>query len=499
MSDQLLYEKPPSYMIRRRLFRNKPAMFGFYIIIFAQVVAALGYLIMPDDTPNAEGGSSIYMKKMPLRSRDVMLLKESKNEEIEKVNIFARMFLGQESEFQKIYPVKDYEIKDDTLSFSLLRTDMTPHEDTKRQPKKFKDGSQPIVSKRDSLMEKFENGSMFNSNTKHKLRKVLLLDFVKPLYVNAGNESAVYTFKEMLKTHPYFKEDTILYSGVIKLQNSNQAYTFKDTSFYSHISDRYYYRSDTIVYMDFEKQLRFTTVADLQKEFETKNVEVKTFYLGTDQSGRDILSRIILGTRISLAIGFVSVLISLIVGVTLGAIAGYYQGMIDNVVMWIMTVIWSIPSIMLVIAISLVLGSKGIWVVFVAIGLTIWVDIARIVRGEVMSIKQKLYVESAKAFGISNFMIIYKHILPNLLGSIIVILFANFASAILMEAGLSFLGIGVQLPVPSWGNMLKEGWAETNNSVLITIPSLCIIVLVLSFNLFGNGLRDAYDPKNSSN
>lgn len=501
MSNQFLYEKPPSYMIRRHLFRNKPAVLGFYIIIFAQVVAALGYLIMPDDTPNAEGGGSTYMKNMSLYSPDVMLIKEGKNEEVRKVSIFSRMFVGQESEFQEIYPAKEYAIEDDTLSFSLLRTDMTPHEETRRKSPK-----PTTITKEDSMRSdreknkgKFQNGSMFNNNTKNKLRKMLLLDFVKPLYVNTGDSSAAYTFKEVLKLHPYFKEDTILYSGVAELQNSINTYSFKDTSFYSHINDKYYYRSDTIVYLDFDKRVRFTTVADLKKEFETKNVEVRTFYLGTDKSGRDILSRIILGTRISLAIGFVSVLISLVVGVTLGAVAGYYQGVVDSIVTWLMTVIWSIPSIMLVIAISLVLGSKGIWVVFVAIGLTIWVDIARIVRGEVMSIKQKLYVESAKAFGISNFMIIYKHILPNLLGSIIVILFANFASAILMEAGLSFLGIGVQVPVPSWGNMLKEGWDGTNNAVLITMPSLCIIVLVLAFNLFGNGLRDAYDPKNSSN
>lgn len=469
-------------------------MIGLYVIIFALLVAVLGYLIMPDDTPNAEEGGSVFMKKMDLFSSGITLLKEGKNEEVKKVNIFKKIYQGQESDFQKVYPVKEFEIVNDTLYFSLLRKDLTPHEDTKKSPTK-----PSVVTKETPLQESFQNGSMFDTNTKDRRKKYLLLDFVKPLYVNSGDESAAYTFKEALKVHKYFKEDTVLYSGVEKTQKSASTYTFKDTSFYSHINDKYYHRADTIVYMDFDKKVQFITVADLEKEFRTANVEIKTFYLGTDQRGRDVLSRIILGTRISLSIGFVSVLISLIVGVTLGAIAGYYQGMIDTVVMWLMTVIWSIPSIMLVIAISLVLGSKGIWVVFVAIGLTIWVDIARLVRGEVMSIKQKLYVESAKAFGISNFIIIYRHILPNLLGSIIVVVFANFASAILMEAGLSFLGIGVQLPVPSWGNMLKEGWSETNNSFLVLMPSLCIIGLVLSFNLFGNGLRDAYDPKNTSN
>ena len=167
-------------------------------------------------------------------------------------------------------------------------------------------------------------------------------------------------------------------------------------------------------------------------------------------------------------------------------------------VMWFMSVIWSIPGIILVIAISMALQSRGVWVAFVAVGLTMWVDVARVMRGQIMTIKEKLYVEAARAFGIKNFRIVFVHILPNIAGPLIVIATANFAAAILLEAGLSFLGLGVQPPTPSWGVMIYEGFQAigTKNSLhLILFPGLAICILVLAFNLLGNGLRDAYDPK----
>ena len=144
------------------------------------------------------------------------------------------------------------------------------------------------------------------------------------------------------------------------------------------------------------------------------------------------------------------------------------------------------------------LQSRGVWVAFVAVGLTMWVDVARVMRGQIMAIKEKLFVEAARAFGIHNFRIVFVHILPNIAGPLIVIATANFAAAILLEAGLSFLGLGVQPPTPSWGVMIYEGFQAigTKNSLhLILFPGLAICILVLSFNLLGNGLRDAYDPK----
>jgi len=224
----------------------------------------------------------------------------------------------------------------------------------------------------------------------------------------------------------------------------------------------------------------------------------KTFWLGTDNAGRDVLSRLILGTRISLGIGLVAVLISVIVGITVGALAGFFGGWIDKLMLFFMTVVWSVPGIMLVIAISLALNSKGIWVSFVAVGLTMWVDVARVVRGQFLSLKEKTYIEAAKVLGLPQYRIIINHILPNMIGPLIVIATANFASAILMEAGLSFLGLGVQPPAPSWGMMVNEGFqliGARAGLFLVLLPSVCISLLVLSFNLLGNGLRDAYDPK----
>ncbi|NJO02878.1 MAG: ABC transporter permease, partial [Bacteroidia bacterium] len=168
-------------------------------------------------------------------------------------------------------------------------------------------------------------------------------------------------------------------------------------------------------------------------------------------------------------------------------------------ILWFMTVVWSIPGIMLVIAISLALG-RGILVAFIAIGLTTWVEIARVVRGQIMSVKQKLYVEAARAMGMQNGRIIRVHILPNIFGPMIVIMTSNFASAILTEAGLSFLGLSAQPPMASWGVMVQEGFGlitSPGGIYLVLFPSLCIALMVLAFNLFGNGLRDAYDPKTS--
>ena len=222
----------------------------------------------------------------------------------------------------------------------------------------------------------------------------------------------------------------------------------------------------------------------------------KKFLLGTDNFGRDILSRLILGARISLIVGFIAVIISLVIGISLGAMAGYFGGKIDDAIMFLVNTVWSIPTLLLVFAIVLAFG-RGIGIIFLAVGLTMWVDVARIVRGQVLSVKEMQYVEAAQAFGFSSFRIMFKHILPNILGPVMVIAAANFATAILLEAGLSYLGFGVQTPTPSWGTMLNEnyGYAIGGKPFLALIPALAIMLLVLSFNLLGNGLRDALDVK----
>jgi ABC-type dipeptide/oligopeptide/nickel transport system permease subunit len=225
-------------------------------------------------------------------------------------------------------------------------------------------------------------------------------------------------------------------------------------------------------------------------------VRNKTFWLGTDRYGRDILSRLIIGVRVSLAVGLITVILSLSIGIFLGAVAGYFGGRTDQLIMWLLNVIWSIPTLLLVFALTLLLG-KGFWQVFIAIGLTMWVNVARIVRGQVLAVKEQEYIEAARALGYSDSRIIWRHILPNILGPVIVIAASNFASAIVIEAGLSFLGIGVQPPQPSWGLMIKENYnfIITHNPMLALAPGIAIMLLVLAFNLLGNGLRDALNVK----
>lgn len=241
------------------------------------------------------------------------------------------------------------------------------------------------------------------------------------------------------------------------------------------------------------------TAKDIQHLFLRNNIEQRTYILGTDRAGRDMLSRLIYGARISLGIGFVAVLIALMIGINLGALAGFFGGKIDVLISWLMTVVWSVPGIILVIAISLALQNKGVWTAFVAVGLTSWVDTARLVRGQVLSLKEKNFTEAAYALGFSRRRVIFKHILPNTVGPVIVSATAGFASAILIEAGLSFLGLGVQPPVPSWGMMVNEGFRAVGSRetvYLLLFPSICISGTVFAFNLLGNGLRDAFDPKN---
>ncbi len=251
-----------------------------------------------------------------------------------------------------------------------------------------------------------------------------------------------------------------------------------------------------IIFTDINGVNHRESIPDLQKKITEDYLINKRFILGTDRYGRDVLSQLIIGTRVSLSVGFISVLISLVIGILLGALSGFFKGWVDNLIVWFINVVWSIPTLLLVIAITFALG-KGFWQVFIAVGLTMWVEVARVVRGQILSIREKEFVEAGRALGFKNSRIIFRHILPNVMGAVIVISAANFASAILMEAGLSFLGIGVQPPMPSWGMMIKEnyGYIILDAAYLAILPGLAIMIVVLAFMIMGNGLRDALDVK----
>ncbi len=269
------------------------------------------------------------------------------------------------------------------------------------------------------------------------------------------------------------------------------SYTIKNDSIYiNHILDE-----------QLSEPLSFSLKQILPSANSSDNIEEKiiihrTFWLGTDRQGRDVLSRLLIGTRVSMAVGFIAVLISIFIGVLLGALSGYFGGWIDQLITWLINVLWAIPTLLLVFAITFALG-KGFWQIFIAVGFTMWVGTARLIRGQVLSLKELEFIQAAKVMGFSSSRIIIKHILPNVLGPTIVMAASNFATAILIEAGLSFLGIGVQPPVSSWGLMIKENYnfIITNHPMLAIIPGLAIMLIVLAFNLLGNALRDALDVK----
>lgn len=221
----------------------------------------------------------------------------------------------------------------------------------------------------------------------------------------------------------------------------------------------------------------------------------QTYFLGTDQYGRDILSRLIHASRISLTIGFISTGVALTMGLLVGAIAGYYGGWIDNVLMRLVDVLLSIPTLPLLLTVLAFVGNSIALIMFI-LGITSWMSVARLVRGEILSIKQRDFVEAARAMGAPDLRIIFRHIAPNLFHVLIVNATLRVAGAMLTEATLSYLGIGVQPPTPSWGNMLYEHQSYLRIASWTSIwPGMAIFVSMLAFYFVGDGLRDALDPR----
>ena len=397
----------PNQRVRQRLLKNKPAVFGIFIITIALVIAITGYLIAPDSSPNANEQISEIALKDP--GFIIQVLKIRKNQEVENNGWIKTMFFGQPNPF-KLIPVNEIEFEKDSIKIERYFG---------------------VENESDILR-------------KGKVEYHHLVDVVFPLSIEKG----------------------------IIINEEN--YT----------------------YFDFNGNRETVNRKEVISQIEKQHIINRKFFLGTDRFGRSMLSRLILGVRISLLVGFIAVFISLTIGVFFGAFAGFFGGKIDDFIMLLINTVWSIPTLLLVFAIVLALG-RGIGIIFLAVGLTMWVDVARIVRGQVMTFKTIQFVEAAKSMGFGNSRIIIHHIMPNIIGPVMVIAAANFATAILIEAGLSYLGFGIQPPTPSWGTMLNEnyGYAIGGKPFLAIIPAIAIMLLVLAFNLIGNGLRDALDVK----
>ncbi len=239
---------------------------------------------------------------------------------------------------------------------------------------------------------------------------------------------------------------------------------------------------------NFEKQIL--------AERNDSNQICKTFFLGTDRFGRDLLSRIIIGIRYTLLVSLLAVAFAVIIGTILGSVAGFFGGKADLVINFIIGIFWAIPTILLAFVILMTMG-RNIASIMISIGLTMWADIARLVRGLVMTQKENYYVLASKAIGNSPFKILFKEILPNMGGPILVQASSSFALAVLLESGLSFLGLGLQAPIPTLGNILQDQYTQAFNGQIMQslIPAIVLVLLILSFQLTSGLLRDKYDVK----
>ncbi|MEE4196429.1 MAG: ABC transporter permease [Bacteroidales bacterium] len=391
-----------NYLAWQKFKRNKFSLGGLLFILLIVIIAILGYLITPDQSPFANTQILEIAAKKP--GFNCSMVKVRKNENENSKGFLHTMLLGRNNKYSYI-PMNAYHFENNNL-----------------------------------IIEAFN-----------------AIEDEEPIYQTLNPVNIVFP---------------VAYGTKISTLNNQFVFTAIDGE---------------------TKTISFNK---LKHQIEQNHIVTKTFLLGTDRFGRDLLSRLLIGARISLSVGFISVFISLLIGISLGSVAGYFKGKVDDIIMWLINVIWSIPTLLMVIAITLVIG-KGFWQIFIAVGLTMWVEVARVVRGQVLSVREKEYVEAARALGFGHARIIFKHILPNVISPVIIISAANFATAILLEAGLSFLGIGVQPPVPSWGTMIKEhyGYIIMDKAYLAILPGLAIMFLVLSFTLVGNGLRDALDTR----
>ena len=394
-----------------KLKANRSAMAGLFVILIAVIISILGANIRPDSSVDANHQIQQIARLNPGSS--VKHLKVRRNEELEEVSFFGKLFFGGQSDNYTYIPINGFRFESEFI-----------------------------------IIEEYQIAS---DNELPTYKSISIIDAMYPLSISEDDN-----------------------------------YTILDDC--------------NVSVLLFNNELIKASIAAIKTEIEQNNIVDKTYLLGTDKQGRDMLSRLMAGTIVSLSVGLIAVLISLIIGLFFGALAGYFRGWVDDVIMWFINLVWSIPGLLLVISLTLIIG-KGFTTIFFAVGLTMWVELARIVRGQILSIREKEYIIASRALGYSNFRIIWKHIFPNILGTVVVICASNFAAAILIEAGLSFLGIGVQIPMPSWGFMIEQHKGlimDADKAYLALLPGMAIIILVFAFMTLGNGLRDALDNREDS-
>jgi len=302
---------------------------------------------------------------------------------------------------------------------------------------------------------------------------------------------------------------------VVKIKNVNTAFTVPSSTVFTDATKTMKFRTVvntkvkkgdleanilvsplSLKYMTLEVGTAMVTSDKVAKYFDSMTLENdKYFALGTDPRGRDTLSRLIWGSQVSLKVGIGAVSIALLIGITMGLISGFFGKWIDLLIMRITDIMMSFPELLLVMAIVAIKG-PGLWVIFLAIGIVSWTGIARIVRSQVLYVREMEFVEASRAAGAKNSLILVKHVLPNVIAPVIVIATMGIAGAIMTEAGLSFLGFGIKEPTSSWGSMVNQGLGFFRDAPWVPIiPGVAIAITVFAFNLFGDGIRDAIDPK----
>ena len=255
--------------------------------------------------------------------------------------------------------------------------------------------------------------------------------------------------------------------------------------------------SPTYSFVDIDNNTIQVSTEDMKQQVLESRAISKTFWFGTDALGRDVLSRLMAGSAVSLGVGFFSVCVSMFLGLVIGLLSGYFGGWLDRLLSWSINLFWSVPAILLVVSVTIALGT-GTQALIIGISLVLWVEMAQVVRHTVLSVRLKDFVRALRLMGLSHATILFRHILPNLTGPIAVLASTSFAEAIMLEAGLSFLGIGVQPPQPSWGNMIRDSYGyiiSGDSAFLAIIPSVALIILILSFVFVSNGLKEMTELK----